>query len=124
MRLLVLILFLYLSSFAKDKITWIQVNLPPYMIENGKHERNGIGDTIVKKTIHVTSSKYENSVNFISFKKLFKLLKLDKTYCTTALLKTEDRSKFIDFSKPVAISLSPRLYVHRQSISKVKTFYR
>lgn len=122
MRLLVLILFLCLSTFAKEKITWIQVDLPPYMIANGKHERNGIGDIIVNKTIQVTSDKYENSINFISFKKLFKLLKLDKTYCTTALLKTEDRSKFISFSKPVAISLSHRLYVYRKSITKVKPF--
>lgn len=122
MRFLILVLFLYLTAFAKEKITWIQVDLPPYMIENGNHERSGIGDIIVKKAIDLTSSKYDNSISFISFKKLFNLLKLNKTYCTTALLNTKDRREFIYFSKPVAKSLSHRLYVNRDSIAKVKPF--
>ncbi len=113
-----------ISSFinAKEKVTWFSVNFPPFMIKDGKYKGEGIDDIIMKESIELTSNNYSHKVDFVAFSKMFELLKQDKLYCTTALIKTEEREKYITFSKPVSVGLSNRLFVYKKSLNKIKPF--
>lgn len=87
------------SVLAKDSVTWMLSDFPPYSILKGKYIREGRHDKVFE-LLQEHLPDYEHHEMVGSVTRLLSELGAGKKVCTT-LLKTAEREKFIYYSIPM-----------------------
>ena len=84
---------------AKDSVTWMLSDFPPYTILKGKYDREGSHDKVFELLQeHLTDYEHHEMIGSVT--RLLRELGAGKKVCTT-LLKTPEREKFIYYSIPI-----------------------
>ena len=97
------------SVLAKDSVTWMLSDFPPYSILKGKYIREGRHDKVFE-LLQEHLPDYEHHEMVGSVTRLLSELGAGKKVCTT-LLKTAEREKFIyytipmDFDPPLGLTI-------------------
>ena len=97
LQLLVIIIGTFLSSnlFAKETITWMIVDSPPFEIVTNKPNSGIAGEA--RKLIEKKLSEYNHESIVVNYARMMGNFKKGN-YCTMSLFVTEERKKFLYFS--------------------------
>ncbi len=98
---------------AKDAITWMEVDFPPFLIHEGEFKGLGYGDigsAIIKENL----PEYEHQATIANLSRQYKAYKEGDHVCTVGLFKNPEREKFMYFSIPVFFSLPNHLIVLKE----------
>lgn len=89
-------MFFLRNVFAKETITWLIVDIPPFEIITNKPNSGLAGEA--RKLIEKKLSEYNHRTVVVNYARMMFEFK-NGNYCTMSLFLTEERKKFIYFSK-------------------------
>lgn len=110
---------------AKDSITWMEVSMPPYFIQDGPAKGQGYGN-LVSAIIQEQLPEYVHHKMVTNVIRHFDRFKQGEKVCTVGLYRTPEREGFMHFSIPSFLSIPAVLIIkkdkqatfdHRRSIS-------
>jgi uncharacterized protein (TIGR02285 family) len=108
---------------AKEVINWVYSDFPPAFILKGEYKNHGyaqLTQTLIKKNLpEFTHAKIKANYGRSSL-----LISKHSNYCHSALLKTKERLKFIEYSNPAYLLLGNKLFVKDKSLFKVKPYIK
>ena len=93
---------------AKDSITWMQVNMPPFFIHEGLERHRGYGD-VVSAILQANLPNYDHHVMVTNVIRHFERFKQGEKVCSIGLYRTPEREQFIAFSIPSFLTLPAAL---------------
>lgn len=105
-----LLLFLCGKGFAQGAITWMEVNMPPFMIQTGPDQHQGYGDTIAA-ILREHLPQYRHEIMVTNVTRHFDRFKKGENICIVGLFRTPEREQFMHFSIPSMMVLPPVLIV-------------
>lgn len=112
-----------LNLNAREVINWVYSDFPPAFILKGEYKNQGyaqLTQTLIKKNLSgFTHAKIKANYGRSSL-----LISKNNNYCHAALLKTNKRQKFIEYSNPAYLLLGNKLFVKEKSLFKVKPFIK
>lgn len=110
--------FFSVSTFAKETITWMEVDFAPFLIHSGPFKGGGYGD--VGSDILVENlPQYDHSVILANLSRQYELYQQQENVCTVGLFKNPDREKFMYFSIPVFFSLPNHLIISKDKHDEI-----
>lgn len=93
----IVIFFTVPCALAKDTITWLQPDFPPYVIVSGNDKAKGIDNRIVQYVIdHLPD--YNHSFKVAGYKRILANLKKEKKAVVAPLFITPERQKYLVYS--------------------------
>ena len=114
MKVFLLLLFISLSTFAKEKVLWLKSPIYPIYTEDGK---SGIGDS-VQTALQNCLTDYEHETRTLSNQlRLFKTLKQNDhtAICNPLFAQRIEDSNQLTFSKPIVYSPAPVLIILKKN---------
>ncbi|MDD2465424.1 MAG: TIGR02285 family protein [Desulfobulbus sp.] len=105
-------------SLAKDSITWMEVNMPPYMIQTGPFKDQGYGD-VVERLIQTHLPEYEHHRLYTNVVRHFDMFRRGDKVCSIGLYRTPERESFLQFSIPSLLTMPAVLIIRAD---KLKAF--
>ncbi|MGE4401629.1 MAG: TIGR02285 family protein [Desulfobulbus sp.] len=102
--------FFSAPSLAKDSITWMEVNMPPYMIQSGPYKDQGYGD-VVERLIQAQLPEYEHHRLYTNVVRHFDMFKRGDKVCSVGLYRTPERESFLHFSIPSLLTMPAVLII-------------
>lgn len=103
------------------KIIWIHADFPPSTILTGEDKGKGVGDK-TEKLLQDRLTEYEHTETVANYKRIIVQLEAgDKVICT-ALLKSPEREKFIEFSEISQISFPNGIILKETTYSEIKKY--
>lgn len=97
---------------ARDSITWMQVNMPPFLIQEGPERHRGYGD-VVSAILETNLPDYDHHVMVTNVIRHFERFKQGEQVCSIGLYRTPEREQFIAFSIPSFLTLPAALVTTR-----------
>ncbi|MCP5161851.1 MAG: TIGR02285 family protein [Hahellaceae bacterium] len=97
------------STVANQRVTWLEVDIPPFFIYEGEYANQGIVDRIMA-LIEARLTSYDYHHQQVSFKRATAFFDAPGTYCHASYFKTPEREQLAYFSS-VASTLSPPIGV-------------
>lgn len=111
--LLLLLVFNGAALWAKDTITWMEVDFPPFLIQDGEFKGLGYGD-VGSAILRENLSQYQHEIVIANLSRQYKEYKEGNHVCTVGLFKNAEREEFMYFSIPVFFSLPNHLIVLKE----------
>lgn len=100
-------------ALAKDRITWMEVDFPPFLIHDGELKGLGYGD-VGSAILMENLPQYEHEKVLANLSRQYKEYKEGSRVCTVGLFKNEERKKFMYYSIPIFFSLPNHLIVLKE----------
>lgn len=100
------------ACFARDAITWMELDFAPFLIQEGEFKGLGYGD-IGSDIIMENLPQYDHNVIIANLSRQYNLYEAEEDVCTVGLFKNPEREKFMYFSIPVFFSLPNHLIIHK-----------
>lgn len=101
------------SSAARDMITWMEVDFPPFLIHDGEFKGMGYGD-VGSDILRENLPQYDHQKTLANLSRQYKEYKEGSHVCTVGLFKNAEREEFMYFSIPVFFSLPNHLIVLKE----------
>jgi len=118
--------FLYNCAFytdAREVINWVYSDFPPAYILKGEFKNQGyaqLTQALIKKQL----PEYTHAKIKANYGRTTLLISKHNNYCHSALLKTKERERYIEYSSPVYFLLSNKLFVKNKSLFKIKPYMK
>lgn len=109
------------SLTAKEVITWMLVEWPPYVIHQGKFKNQGTVDETVR-FLTKQLPNYQHEVIYSSAKRLFSDIAEQSNICSATWLKNPEREKSAIFSIPYSPAPAVALVTTQAKAGKFKEF--
>ncbi|WP_319585948.1 TIGR02285 family protein [uncultured Desulfobulbus sp.] len=104
------------ASATKDSITWMEVSMPPYFIQEGPDKNQGYGD-LVSAILEEQLPEYEHFEMVTNVIRHFDKFKQGEKVCSVGLYKTPEREEFMHFSIPSFLTLPPVMITRKDTLS-------
>lgn len=121
MRFSFLSIFLYFlffslphCLFAQTSVTWLEVNSPPFYINEGKFTGKGY-QTKLQNLIEKKLPQYFYDTRYANISRHYELFRKKEHVCAVALYKTPQREKIAYFSIPSFISFPGVLVIRKET---------
>jgi len=111
----ILVVLLAQPAAAKDTITWMEVSMPPYFIQEGPEKQQGYGD-VVSAILQEQLPEYEHLEVVTNVTRHFHKFKQGEKVCSVGLYKTPEREAFMHFSIPSFLTLPPVLITTKNKL--------
>jgi len=110
-----LMMILCSNLCAKETLTWQVVHWPPFQMLEGPDKGHGMFDRLLEL---YTSNlpQYEHKTITMNWARFWSDVKEEKKICNMFAIKTEERTKYALFSKPLSIGLPLRIIMRTSSI--------
>jgi len=105
-------------SPAADSITWMEVNMPPYMIQRGPFQGKGYGDQ-VQRLIQAQLPEYTHHRLYTNVTRHFDMFRRGDKVCSIGLYRTPEREAFLSFSIPSLLTMPPVLIVRADKLQQL-----
>jgi len=105
-------LLLPFSSSAKDTITWMEADAPPFFIHEGEFKGQGYEDIITDILVEKLD-QYSHKRVQASLSRYYQQWKQGEMACAAGMYKTEEREKMAYFSIPATFTLPPVLIIRK-----------
>ena len=105
-----LLLLFTSATWAKDTITWMEVNMPPYMIQTGPYRDMGYGN-VVQGLLQANLPQYTHERLSTNVVRHFDMFRQGKKVCSIGLYRTPERESFLHFSIPSMLTMPPVLII-------------
>ncbi len=102
------------TASGKDSITWMEVSMPPYFIQDGPAQGQGYGD-LVTAIIQAQLPEYDHHKMVTNVIRHFDKFKQGEKVCTVGLYRTPEREAFMHFSIPSLLTLPPVLIIKKET---------
>jgi len=99
---------------AQDSITWMEVNMPPYFIQEGPDKNQGYGDAI-SAILQENLPEYEHFEMVTNVTRHFHKFQQGEKVCSVGLYRTPEREAFMHFSIPSFLTLPAVLLVSKET---------
>jgi uncharacterized protein (TIGR02285 family) len=109
-----------LPASAKDAITWMEVSMPPYFIQDGPDKNQGYGD-VVSAILQEQLPEYDHFKMVTNVTRHFHKFKQGEKVCSIGLYKTPEREEFIHFSIPSFLTLPAVLITKKGALTDFGT---
>ena len=103
------------SVWAKDVLTWQVVHWPPFQMLEGADKGQGRYDALLA-LYQANLPQYEHKTIQMNWARFWSDIKEGKEICNMFAIKTEERSTYAVFSKPLSIGLPLRIIMRKESI--------
>lgn len=118
-RILITVVALTLMSFtdlaAKEILTWQVIHWPPFQMLEGADKGRGRYDALLALFI-ANLPQYEHRTVEMNWARVWSEIKEGKNICNMFAIKTEERSTYAVFSKPLSVGLPLRIIMRKSSI--------
>lgn len=114
-RMFVLLCVLLLSSQqgqARERLTWLLRDLPPFTIFEGQEKGQGVVDRMLPLLIE-QMPEYDHTVLRVNRARGIQMLQERSFTCDPTLLWTPERARFVHFSQPTLPILSSGLVIRK-----------
>lgn len=105
---------------AKDTITWLEVHMPPFLIQEGPQQGQGYGN-MVAALIEQQLPDYEHHRLTTNVTRRFDMFKRGDQVCSVGLYRTPEREDFLYFSIPSLLTMPPVLVIHKKQLHLLNT---
>lgn len=102
-------------SLAKDEITWLEVNMPPYLIQEGPHQGQGYGN-VIGAILEQHLPEYDHHRLVANVIRHFDMFKRGDKVCSIGLYRTPEREAFLHFSIPSMMTMPAVLVVRKDHL--------
>jgi len=118
--LLILISLVLMSSslFAKEKITWHVVHWPPFQMLDGVDKGKGRFDALLN-LFRENLPQYEHETLRMNWARFFNDVKKGEKVCSIFIIKTDERETFAEFSKIVTFNFPIRIIMRKSTIREL-----
>lgn len=120
LSLLILIIQVDVTK-ASESMLWAKHSFKPLFIPDGPLQGEGIGDLLYAELQHSITGIQHTNVN-TNYLRIYMEAKKETNICAV-LHHTKERSKFLYFSKPLAITPSYQLYVSESGKQHLDTLF-
>lgn len=104
----------------KDIITWYRAEFPPASIIHGTFKDKG-HDNYLEEILKQKLKGYKHTVHHANYGRILKQLATTNCCCVT-LLKTPEREKYIEYSRPTMVYLATGVIVLKSKINLISPF--
>lgn len=122
MRLLFIGLVIFFSCFtevsAKDKITWMVLDWPPWMMLEGEDKGEGRFNYILNE-VHENLPQYEHSTVKMNWARFWHEVKNKKNICYVFGLKSGKRADLVYYSEPHTLVLPNAIIMKKETVEKL-----
>lgn len=101
-------------SLAKDAITWMEVSMPPYFIQEGPDKNQGYGD-VISAILQEHLPEYDHFEMVTNVTRHFHKFQKGEKVCSVGLYRTPEREAFMYFSIPSFLTLPSVLIVSKET---------
>ena len=105
------------GASARDTITWLETNMPPYSFIAGPLQRQGYGN-VIADLIAAGLPEYDHRYLNTNVVRHFNRLQKGEKVCIIGLYKTPEREAFIEFSIPSMLTMPAVLAVRRDRLAE------
>ena len=102
---------------ARDTITWMESDMPPYFINSGPLQRQGYGN-VITNLITAQLPDYDHRFLVTNVVRHFNRMKQGEKVCVIGLYKTPEREAFIEFSIPSMLTMPAVLAVRKERMAE------
>ncbi|WP_309413082.1 TIGR02285 family protein [Desulfobulbus sp.] len=97
---------------ARDSITWMEPNMPPFNIQDGPAKNQGYGN-IVTTLLQQHLPEYDHFIMITNVTRHFRKFKDGEKVCGVGLFRTPEREAFMYFSLPSLLVMPPTFIVKK-----------
>ncbi len=108
------------ASAAKDSITWMEVSMPPYFIQDGPDKNQGYGD-VASAILQEQLPEYDHFEMVTNVIRHFHKFKQGEKVCSIGLYRTPEREEFMHFSIPSFLTLPAVLILRKDTLADFGT---
>ncbi|WP_245590205.1 TIGR02285 family protein [Desulfobulbus elongatus] len=98
--------------FARDAITWMEVSMPPYLIQEGSAKGQGYGD-VVTAILRENLPEYDHYTMVTNVVRHFQKFRDGEKVCSVGLYRTPEREAFMYFSIPSLLTMPAVLIIRK-----------
>ena len=102
-------------------IHWYYSDMPPAHITHGDFKNMGYADLTTQLFIN-NLPKYKHVKTIANYSRSTANMKSKDNVCHASLLKSTDREKFVNYSLPVYILSSNKLFIHEKNHELIKPY--
>jgi len=102
---------------AKDSVTWMEADMPPFLIQNGPKKEQGYGD-LVTHIVQENLTDYAHEEMVTNITRHFHKFKQGEKVCSVGLYRTPEREAFMYFSLPSFLTLPAVIIVRKEALSQ------
>ena len=118
--LLSVLSFVYTSSADMDHITWYHADFPPGFINEGEMAGDGY-ENYLERTLREGMPDFTHSYQSANYSRILEQIR-NTNACCVALVRTPEREKFIEFSRPTMIAMPNGVFVRSDRIDEFKPY--
>ncbi len=111
---LITVFFCFNLSYAKEKITWMVLDWPPWMIIDGKDKGNGRFNHILK-IAQENLPEYDHITERMNWARFWHEVENNKNLCYTFGLKSVKREKIVYYSSPHTFVLPNAIIMKKET---------
>ncbi len=111
---LITVFFCFNLSYAKEKITWMVLDWPPWMIIDGEDKGTGRFNYILE-TAQKNLTEYENVTERMNWARFWHEVENNKNLCYTFGLKSGKREKIVYYSAPHTFVLPNAIIMKKET---------
>ncbi len=105
-------------SFAKDSISWMEADAPPFFIHNGELKGQGYED-LITNIIQEQLPRYEHDMIVANIARHYYNFKHGEKVCTVGFFKNPEREEFAYYSIPSIFTLPIVLIIKKDDLEKL-----
>jgi len=117
MTLVALVFALPLPAGARDTITWMEVDMPPFLIQEGIDRNQGYGD-VVSAILRQRLPEYDHQKMVTNAIRRFSAFEKGEHVCMVGLYRTPEREAFMHFSIPTFLTMPAALIVRKDKLAR------
>ena len=104
------------SASAKESITWLEVSMPPYLVQDGPYKNEGYGN-VVSAILREHLPEYDHQVVVTNVIRHFDRFKKGEKVCSIGLYRTPERETFMHFSIPSLLTMPAVLITTKEKLA-------
>lgn len=102
---------------AGESITWLEVSMPPYLIQDGPYKTEGYGN-MVSAILREHMPEYDHQVVVTNVIRHFDRFKKGEQVCSIGLYRTPEREAFMHFSIPSLLTMPAVLITTKDKLAQ------
>ena len=100
-----------------ESITWLEVSMPPYLIQDGPYKTEGYG-SMVSAILREHMPEYDHQVIVTNVIRHFDRFKKGEQVCSIGLYRTPEREAFMHFSIPSLLTMPAVLITTKDKLAQ------
>lgn len=104
------------TALAMESITWLEVSMPPYLIQDGPNKNEGYGNT-VSAILRENLPDYDHQIVVTNVIRHFDRFKKGEKVCSVGLYRTPEREAFMHFSIPSLLTMPAVLITTKEKLA-------